>query len=156
MNLQTSVFTLAATPPPSAPQAWRRWAGKPTIITAWLALALAIISPVTGIGISMCWMRDTGIPCPGCGLTRSMSCALRGMFPESWAYHPFGPLLLAFFILVAISSLMPDRWRTAWASRLQTHLRLLNIIFAGFVAAFVSFGFARAILQLSGVCWFGV
>ncbi len=35
----------------------------------------------------------TGLPCPGCGLTRSFVAIARGDWPGAIGYHPFGPLL---------------------------------------------------------------
>ena len=40
----------------------------------------------------------TGIPCPGCGLTRSFVCCGHGLWGEAFAYHPLGPVLFALTI----------------------------------------------------------
>ncbi len=40
----------------------------------------------------------TGIPCPGCGLTRSFVCLGHGHFADSVRYHPLGPILFLGFI----------------------------------------------------------
>src|SRR6478736_844393 len=75
------------------------WLGKPSVTVAWLGLALALILSPDRFGASLCWVLDTtGLPCLGCGLTRSLSCALRGMFEQSWHYHPMGMLILALFL----------------------------------------------------------
>src|SRR5258707_14511868 len=72
-----------------------RWLGWPCMMAAWLGLILAVISPAHGSGVKLCWFESaTGIPCPGCGMTRSLSCGIRGMFAESWHYHPLGLLVL--------------------------------------------------------------
>jgi hypothetical protein len=39
----------------------------------------------------------TGVPCPGCGLTRALACATHGHWAEAYAFHPLWPLLLAYF-----------------------------------------------------------
>ena len=45
-------------------------------------------------GGSLCpFLNISGIPCPFCGLTRSLSSFLRGEILESFSYHPFGPIL---------------------------------------------------------------
>lgn len=45
--------------------------------------------------------RVTGIPCPGCGITRACLSALRFNFVEAFAYNPMFwsvPILLLYFI----------------------------------------------------------
>jgi hypothetical protein len=43
---------------------------------------------------SICMMRrTTGIPCPTCGMTRSLASLAKGQFSQSLDYHPFGILV---------------------------------------------------------------
>jgi hypothetical protein len=49
-----------------------------------------------GRGYSFCaFRRMTGIPCPGCGMTRAMAALARGHFVAALHLHPFAPLVLA-------------------------------------------------------------
>ena len=58
------------------------------------------IGPITLPGL--CMLRETtGIPCPGCGLTRSLVAAVRGDWSSSFAYHRLGPVLFVYLILQA-------------------------------------------------------
>ena len=50
--------------------------------------------------------RATGLPCPTCGMTRSVSAALHGDLRASITHHPVGPAVLA---LVAVSLTDADR-----------------------------------------------
>lgn len=78
------------------------------VVVAWVALALAAIHPTHGLGLRVCWLHaTTGLPCWGCGLSRSLSCCLRGMFAEAWAYHPFGVMLVGVLFAVALASVLP-------------------------------------------------
>ncbi|TKV59293.1 DUF2752 domain-containing protein [Nakamurella flava] len=43
----------------------------------------------------------TGLPCPGCGLTRSWVFAVHGDLDASLAAHPFGPPLLGLTLVLA-------------------------------------------------------
>src|SRR5690349_13366748 len=85
----------------------RRWLGGPSIFAAWVGLCLAFVTPPHGTGFTVCWLNAaTGVPCLGCGLTRSLSCCLRGMFRESWHYHPMGLAVLALFMAIAAASVL--------------------------------------------------
>ncbi len=58
------------------------------------------LGPITLPGL--CMLRETtGIPCPGCGLTRSLVAAVRGDWSSSFAFHRLGPVLFAYLILQA-------------------------------------------------------
>jgi hypothetical protein len=156
MNL-TAVIPMAesAAISPTRPSTFNRWFGKMTTRVAWLALILAVVLPPKGAGVGLCWMRgELGIPCPGCGLTRSLSCAVRGMFYESWQFHPFGPLILLLFLAVAIVSLLSETKRARLATAMERKARFLRILFVVSVTAFCSFGLLRALLHLAGVCQF--
>ena len=53
-----------------------------------------------------CSMRRAGLPCPTCGLTRSMVMALHGQFARAWQMAPGGPVLLAGALLAAVALLL--------------------------------------------------
>ncbi len=42
----------------------------------------------------------TGLPCPGCGLTRSFVCLGHGRFGEALHWHPLGPAIFLLFLLL--------------------------------------------------------
>lgn len=80
--------------------------------TEWIAAGGVVASGVAvamdpaGIedGPILCPIRlVTGLPCPGCGLTRSWVYGVHGQWGDSFASHPFGlPLLLAVLALAAV------------------------------------------------------
>ena len=39
----------------------------------------------------------TGVPCPGCGVTRSILALASGHFAEAWRANPAGPFVALFF-----------------------------------------------------------
>jgi hypothetical protein len=130
--------------------AFRRWLGRPTAVVAWGALLVAVLLPPHGLGFTVCTLNaTTGVPCLGCGLTRSLSCGVRGMFHESWQYHPFGLLVLTIFATAAITSLFPKRWRSGIAGFMQAHAQIFNGLYLAFVIAFVLFGIVRAIVHVA-------
>jgi hypothetical protein len=48
----------------------------------------------------------TGIPCPGCGLTRSFLALTKGNLISSFNYHLFGPILFCLLMLATIHLLL--------------------------------------------------
>ena len=42
----------------------------------------------------------TGLPCPGCGLTRSFVCLSHGQWAEALHWHPLGPAIYFVFLLL--------------------------------------------------------
>jgi hypothetical protein len=131
-------------------RAGARWLGKTCVLVAWVGLALAIVTPPHGLGFTICWIQHaTGLPCPGCGMTRSLSCALRGMFPESWHYHPMGLFVLALFIFTAAQSLLPRPVRGRIIAFIDDRATVFNSLYLAFVVVFVTFGVVRALVQFS-------
>lgn len=137
------------------PQAVARlWLGKYSVAVAWAGLVLAILLPPHGAGLAMCWMESaTGVPCPGCGMTRSLACAARGMFAESWSYHPFGLFVLALFLFTAIQSLWPKEARARLVHFMQARALFFNSAYLVFVVAFVGFGAMRALSHCAQHLW---
>jgi hypothetical protein len=127
------------------------WLGKPCVIVAWLGIFLALAAPPDGFGIPVCWLQSaTGIPCLGCGLTRSLSCAIRGLFLQSWHYHPMGLSILVLFLFTATQSVLPKIWRERLKMFLQSRATVCNSLYLGFVGAFVAYGTGRALLHCVG------
>ncbi|MCH8824850.1 MAG: DUF2752 domain-containing protein [Planctomycetes bacterium] len=126
-----------------------RWFGPVSIFVAWLALIVTFIHPPHGTGVQICYMQAmAGMPCPGCGITRSMSSAVHGMFAESWSYHPFGVPILLLFIATAGLSILPRTLRQRVAAKVFHNSKATNIVYIVFVTAFVTFGVARSVLYL--------
>jgi hypothetical protein len=53
-----------------------------------------------------CWFKEHfGLPCPTCGMTRSVILTMHGDFHNAFLLNPAGPILIAGLILVAIIAL---------------------------------------------------
>lgn len=70
-------------------------------------------------GISCPFRALTGIPCPGCFLTRATAAALTGHWSRSIELHVFGPLTAALIVAWSIQSLrtkhlFPKNVSLAW------------------------------------------
>ena len=124
----------------------QRLLGPWSILAAWLVLGIAIFHPPTGMSVPLCIIRSqTSIPCPGCGLSRSVSSFARGMVAQGASMHPFGAVILVWAIVVVCVSLSPTTMRSRVASFLQNHHRPVMILYVGFVVSFVAFGVLRAV-----------
>ena len=124
------------------------WLGKHCVVAAWLGLLLAVLSSSGGVGFELCWFKAaTHLPCPGCGLTRSLACGIQGMLAESWRYHPMGPLILGLFVFTATQSLLPGAIRERIAERMQARATIVHSVYVGFVITFLVFGTIRALLH---------
>lgn len=101
----------------------RDWEGYKTGLLA----AAAIMAGVSLLGHGLCPSRELlGLPCPGCGLTRSILLILQGRFTESWQLQPFGYAWMA-LALVFIG----DRY--VLQSRQRLWKSLLTVICVGMV-----------------------
>lgn len=73
-----------------------------------VALVVAALLPVDHIddGPVICpFRRLTGLPCPGCGLTRSWVHLVHGDLGTAFAEHAFGPLLAVVTLALAAAVL---------------------------------------------------
>ncbi len=104
----------ASTPRPSTEQNAASQLVVLTVCLSIIALALVLkpqgsqlqIGQVTLPGL--CVLRQTtGIPCPGCGLTRSVVSAVHGNWKASRTFHRLGPVVLVFVLLQVL-------YRLAW------------------------------------------
>ena len=72
--------------------------------------AVALHTGLTFLGLPgwICPIRENlGIPCPGCGLSRSVTALLHGDLKTSLDFHAFGPLFLLAFGILALVSILP-------------------------------------------------
>jgi hypothetical protein len=87
--------------------------------------------------------RLTGLPCPGCGLTRSWVYLTHGWWRESFLAHPFGPLFAAVMVALAVVAVRARVRRTGSPSieRLVRHPAAVVVL-----AAWLGFALVRAVL----------
>jgi hypothetical protein len=110
-------------------------------------LLLAAALPSQGAGVPICLFRYlTGLPCPGCGLTRSFSCILHGDFERGYDYHPFGFVLLPMFALIALTLFLPKAARSFLEEFVRGHQSRLRLVYLTLIYGFIAFGAARVAL----------
>ncbi|NLO36270.1 MAG: DUF2752 domain-containing protein [Clostridiaceae bacterium] len=95
------------------------WAG----LTAFFLLAWLL----TGTGCT--FASTTGLPCPGCGLTRALAAALHGDLALAFRLHPLfwlAPLILAaVLVLLAVA---PDKLSSPRLNALWIGLAILFMV----------------------------
>ena len=77
-------------------------------------------------GLSCPIRHLTGIPCPGCFLTRSVSMALNGQLSDSLDLHVLGPPTAVGLVAWSLASLRYKRFY--WSKSCQMILILLSIL----------------------------
>lgn len=93
----------------------------PVFITGIFYLTIdRVIMPILFKNGSICLCKGvTGIPCPGCGMTRASTELLHGDFRGAWEMHP-----LIFYIIIAI----PLGLFFKFVTKNQKHFNILTII----------------------------
>lgn len=111
--------------------------------------ALLVACAVFGLGAMKGWRlwpcvfaEATGLPCPGCGMTRATAALLRGDWHTALRLHPFVPFFAVLGILIAAGALLTERRVAALATRIESWERKSRAA-ALFLAALVCFGLLR-------------
>lgn len=82
---------------------------KLCLIIGLLYLALSLLL----VGCPLRFL--TGIPCPGCGMTRAVWHALQMDFASAWYYHPLFFLTPMMILLFLFESYLPQKLiRSSW------------------------------------------
>ena len=121
-----------------------------TFLAAAGILAVSFVWPPEALPrVSLCYFHHaTGLPCPGCGLTRGFCAVSHGRFGEAWALNPFS--LALYFVAVAlllwplVARFMPGVERRLYHRRM---LFLVPVVVCGMWI----FGIARLIAGGKGV-----
>ncbi|WP_370289303.1 DUF2752 domain-containing protein [Nocardioides sp.] len=147
--------TPPTTPPTSGPDAARvesaRWglaSAEWTAAAGVLALGVAAVLPDSSIdsGPVICpFRRLTGLPCPGCGLTRSWVHLMHGDLPAAFAVHWFGPLFAAFVVVLAVASV---RRRIVGAPAVSLDRVIRHPVTVAVIGAWLAYAIVRLVLAL--------
>src|SRR3979490_182877 len=72
------------------------------------ALSLNVVAIALHLpGWECVFFRVTGLPCPGCGLTRACMLLLRGELRASIKFHAFAPIFVLLIAMLTVSTLLP-------------------------------------------------
>jgi hypothetical protein len=144
--LTASPIDTAAAPAPEAPSR-ARWTIDALFTPLSRALALAVLAvsfvfPVGGLGVDLCVFHSTtGLPCPGCGMTRALSALSQGDFSTAAALNPFAFVAWPTFAFIAALTFLGRDRRERLVARLNT-ARAGRYYLLAFIS-FLSFGLIR-------------
>jgi hypothetical protein len=118
-------------------------------VIAFGLLLLGFILPSDGMGVPLCmFKRLFSLPCPGCGLTRSVSSVLHGDLLRSWSYHPLGIFFVGIGLLFVFNLVMPRRPVAGVRQFFKKYHDPLEILLIAFVTFFIGFGWVRLMVYV--------
>jgi hypothetical protein len=117
---------------------------RPVQVFSAIAILAGIFLPVEGLGIPSCsFHTTTGLPCPGCGLTRSVTAIFHGEWALAWRYNPFGYGFAFAFVALAALGFVPRAVRERWREDPPVPDRIIGMAAGFFLAALIAFGGMR-------------
>ena len=119
---------------------------RPLVFSAFAAVALALSFWSTPEGLpsfEVCTFKSfTGLPCPGCGLTRGFCAVSHGRFRDASAFHAFSLPLYALNLGLLFSPLLLRRFPDLASPASQ---RFLFRAAGALAAAIIAYGLWRII-----------
>ncbi|MBQ7774718.1 MAG: DUF2752 domain-containing protein [Lachnospiraceae bacterium] len=83
------------------------WSGILILFGLW------VVTRLLGKGLCI-FQAKWGIPCPGCGMTRSMLLILQGQFAAAWKMHPFAYGWLVFGVIFFVDRYVVQGKEIVW------------------------------------------
>jgi len=117
----------------------------------WLLVAVLILgtSAWQGWGLWSCpFATMTGLPCPGCGMTRAFLAMLRGDWATVLLFHPFAPFFALVGLICSVVALLPERLAGILADQMERFERKTRLP-ALILLLFACFG----LLRMLGLCY---
>lgn len=149
--MESSNPTAQALPAGAAPRA-SLWSARALLnpVARYLALAVMAASavlPTQGLGIPLCWLHSTtGLPCPGCGMTRALTAFSHADFTAALGLNPFVLVAWPTFFVLAVTTLLPERHFQRFERWVMARDRAVARGYQLAVYAFIAFGVARLVV----------
>ena len=108
---------------------------RPVCVGFLVAGVILVTAQVLGITVYVCPLQAaTGLPCPGCGLTRGTTALLRGDVQRALAFHPFSPLVIVGIVLLVLSLILPEGPRSKMLNHIESLERRTGLGLLGLLA----------------------
>ncbi len=65
------------------------------------------------------FLSITGVPCPGCGLSRAIVALLQGDWQTSLTLHAYAPIFVIGIVLIALTTVLPYKLRGGLIERFE-------------------------------------
>ena len=115
---------------------------------AFGVLAASFVVPINGLSVDLCPIHAaSGLPCPGCGLSRGIASVSQGHFGHAWRMNPFSYLAWLGFVGMVVYSMLPKHARASVSVRMTASSRAA-LVYKWSVLAFAAFGAARFMVFL--------
>ena len=139
--------------PPAEPPGRMDWLFRREVAAlAWAMILGGLVLPPRGLPLSFCLFHQaTGLPCPACGMTRSVTSILHNQWALSWRYHPLGWLMAAAGVFLAAVSVVPEKWKRAIRRQASAHSRTLTRLIIAVFVVWAIYGMARIGLVAAGL-----
>ena len=121
----------------------------------WIAAGVIVIVasfllPVEGVKGTECISKTlTDHPCPGCGVTRSITAISHGDVRKAWGFNPLGFVIYAALMILTLS-LVPSVRRRVLSPLLMAYQAPRKWVWLTVVTIIILFGISRA---LYGTWW---
>ncbi|MDY7229182.1 DUF2752 domain-containing protein [Hyalangium rubrum] len=116
---------------------------------AVVVMAISFVFPIKGLGVDLCILHaTTGLPCPGCGLSRAISAISQGDFSTAIALNPFALLAWPLFLVLALVTLAPRSVYTRFEAWVSSHSAPIARGYRICFTAFAAFGAIRFLVFL--------
>jgi hypothetical protein len=111
-----------------------------------VAVAVMLVAPffpIHGLGVDLCLLHaGTGLPCPGCGMTRALAALSQGHWSDAVALQPFALLAWPTLFVIAVTTLVPG-WFPKLRNWVEAHARSVGRVYRCCFIAFLAFGALR-------------
>ena len=119
-----------------------------------LCRVVVIVCAVLGVGHMLgyslwpcVFAKTTGLPCPGCGMTRAIAALLHGKWKEALRFHPMSPAFLVLGIMLVVSAVLDKTRRVRLAERVTAFERR-----TGCPTIILVLTMIYGLLRMGGIC----